>query len=283
VINHVRGKVKLGFEDLGEKQLKNIVEPVRAYRIQLGRTIAPAPPALTVSGKPSIAVLPFQNMSDDPEQEFFADGITEDITTELSKFRTLFVIARNSSFAFKGQSIDIRQVSSKLGVRYIVEGSVRRFGSRVRITAQLIDAGGGDKHIWAQRYDRDLEDIFAVQDEVTIAIVTAIEPRLAFSERKRALRKPPENLDAWENYQRGLWHMFQYRSADRDMTLAFFRRAIELDPNFSSAYAGIGYALYTQIILGASPDRKNDLKTAFEASRTAVRLDEQDPFGWVGP
>jgi len=219
-------------------------------------------------------------MSGDPEQEYFSDGITEDIITELSKFHTLFVIARNSSFAFKAQSLDVKQISSKLGVRYVVEGSVRRAGNRVRITAQLIDAAE-DKHIWAQRYDRDLEDIFAVQDEVTFAIVTAIEPQLAISERKRALRKPPESLGAWESYQRGLWHIFQYKPEDRDTTLGFFHRAIELDSTFASAYAGLGYALYVYIILGASPDRQNDLGRAFEASQTAVRLDEHDPFAWV--
>jgi tetratricopeptide (TPR) repeat protein len=150
----------------------------------------------------------------------------------------------------------------------------------VRITAQLIDAVE-DRHIWAQRYDRDLEDIFAVQDEVTFAIVSAIEPHLALSERKRALRKPPDSLDAWENYQRGLWHTLQYKPEERDSALAFFRRAIELDPMFAAAHAGLGYALYVYVILGASPDRKDDLARAFEASQTAVRLDEHDPFAWV--
>ncbi len=280
----VRGKVEADFEDLGERKVKNLAEPLRVYRIAIkGPSPAPTPAAtrpLPLPDKPSIAVLPFLNMSGDSEQEYFSDGITEDIITELSKFHTLFVIARNSSFAFKGQSLDVKQISSKLGVRYVVEGSVRRAGNRVRITAQLIDAAE-DKHIWAQRYDRDLEDIFAVQDEVTFAIVTAIEPQLAISERKRALRKPPESLDAWESYQRGLWHMFQYKPEDRDTTLGFFHRAIELDPTFSSAYAGLGYALYAYIILGASPDRQNDLGRAFEASQTAVRLDEHDPFAWV--
>ena len=280
----VRGKVEAEFEDLGEREVKNLTEPLRVYRIAVTRSppiassLATKP--LPLPDKPSIAVLPFTNMSGDPEQEYFADGITEDIITELSKFRTLFVIARNSSFAFKNQALDARQISSKLGVRYVVEGSVRRAGNRVRITAQLIDAAE-DKHIWAQRYDRDLEDIFAVQDEVTVAIVTAIEPHLAISERKRALRKPPESLDAWENYQRGLWHTFQYRPEARDTTLAFLRRAIELDPTFASAQAGLGYALVVYVILGASPDRKTDIERALEASQAAVRLDEHDPFAWV--
>jgi len=280
----VEGKLDVAFEDIGPQQVKNIAKPVRAYRLgpdssqrELSEELDGN---LPVPDKPSIAVLPFANLSADPEQAYFADGITEDIITELSKFHTLFVIARNSSFAFKGQSLDARQIGRKLGVRYVVEGSVRRAGKRVRITAQLIDAAE-DKHIWAQRYDRDLEDIFAVQDEVTFAIVSTIEPQLAASERKRALRKPPESLDAWENYQRGLWHTFQYNPEDRETTLTLFRRAIDLDPTFASAYAGIGYALYTYIILGASPDRQGDVERAFEASQTAVRLDDQDPFAWV--
>ncbi len=280
----VEGKLDLAFVDIGPQQVKNIAKPVRAYRLSpAGAGQGPLEDleeGLPVPDKPSVAVLPFANMSADPEQDYFADGITEDIITELSKFHTIFVIARNSSFAFKGQPLDARQISAKLGVRYVVEGSVRRAGKRVRITAQLIDAAE-DKHIWAQRYDRDLEDIFAVQDEVTFAIVSTIEPQLAASERKRALRKPPERLDAWENYQRGLWHTFQYIPAERDTALAFFRRAIELDPTFASAYAGLGYALYVYIILGASPDRQADLERAFEASQTAVRLDEQNPFAWV--
>jgi adenylate cyclase len=280
----VEGKLDLAFEDMGAQHVKNIAKPIRAYRLAPGSArkvpLADFEERLPVSDKPSIAVLPFANMSADPEQEYFADGITEDIITELSKFRTLFVIARNSSFAFKGQPLDARQISAKLGVRYVVEGSVRRAGNRVRITAQLIDAAE-DQHIWAQRYDRELEDIFAVQDEVTFAIVSTIEPQLATSARKRALRKRSDNLDAWENYQRGLWHTFQYKPEERDAALAFFHRAIELDPTFAPAYAGLGYALYVYIILGASPDRKSDLERAFEASQTAVRLDDQDPFGWV--
>ncbi|MFO0996315.1 MAG: adenylate/guanylate cyclase domain-containing protein [Alphaproteobacteria bacterium] len=283
VREQVRDKLAVAFEDMGERAVKNMVRPIRIFRVR-DQTRPPSPSpaaaAMPLPSKPSIAVLPFTNMSGDPEQEYFADGITEDIITELSKFRTLFVIARNSSFAFKGQSLDAKQISARLGVRYVVEGSVRRSGKRVRITAQLIDAPE-DKHLWAQRYDRDLEDIFAVQDDVTFAIVSAIEPQLALSERKRALRKPPENLDAWESYQRGLWHTLQYRPEDRETALGFFQRAVALDPTFAPAHAGIGYALYTYIILGASPDRDADLRRAYESSQTATTLDEHDPFGWV--
>jgi TolB-like protein/cytochrome c-type biogenesis protein CcmH/NrfG len=214
-------------------------------------------------------------MSNDSEQEFFADGISEDIITELSKFRTFFVIARNSSFAFKNESLTVRDVGRKLGVRYVVEGSVRRAGNRVRITAQLIDAID-DKHLWAERYDRELEDIFAVQDEVTQAIVTAIAPQLSTSEQQRARRKPTENLDAWECYQRGLWYMFSYSQADQ--ALRYFNRAIELDPEFGSAYAGLAYTYAIQLLLGASEDKEDDLQRGVHAADTALGIDQNDPF-----
>ena len=279
-------KLDLAFESLGEQQVKNIDRPVRTYRVVLdggsGGGVSAAGPsaALELPDKPSLAVLPFANMSAEPDQDFFADGISEDIITELSKFHTLFVIARNSSFAFKGQSVDVKEVSAKLGVRYIVEGSVRRAGSRVRITAQLIDAVD-DSHIWAERYDRDLEDIFAVQDEVTRAIVSAIEPQLASSERQRARRKPTESLGAWECYQRGLWHIHQYRAEDADEAISFLQRAIDLDPTFASAHAGLAFVLYYKVILGFSEDRPGDLAAAYAAGTTAVRLDDNDPFAHV--
>ena len=189
--DQIAGKVEAAFKDAGEHDLKNIAKPVRVFHWADGSD-APAVEAapLALPDKPSIAVLPFVNMSPDADQEFFSDGISEDIITALSKFRSLFVIARNSSFSFKGQSIEVKDIGHKLGVRYVVEGSVRRAGNRVRITAQLIDAVA-DTHLWAERYDRDLDDIFAVQDEVTHAIVTAIEPTLGSAERDRAHRKPP--------------------------------------------------------------------------------------------
>jgi adenylate cyclase len=272
------------YQNLGEKKLKGFDEAVRVYAVrnqQQPENADPAAPGSTAANslelpkKPSIAVLPFNNMSNDSEQEFFADGISEDIITELSKFRSFFVIARNSSFAFKNRQLNVREVGAELGVRYIVEGSVRRAGNRVRITAQLIDAVD-DKHIWAERYDRDLEDIFAVQDEVTQAIVTAIEPQLATSEQQRARRQPTENLDAWECYQRGLWYMFQY--AHTDQALHYFHRAIELDPEFGSAYAGIAYTYAIQILLGASIDKKEDVRLGLQAADAALRIDQTDPF-----
>ncbi len=272
-------RLDLAFEDMGEQHLKNIAKPVHVYQLAT-RTELVVTPAQSQRTKPSILVLPFTNMSGDAEQEYFSDGITEDLITELSKFHSLFVISRNSAFALKSQSINVAEIGQKLRVRYVVEGSVRRSAGRLRITAQLIDATE-DAHLWADRYDRQLADIFDVQDEVVQAIVTAIEPKILSSERNRALRKPPENLDAWESYQRGLWYTFQYDPDDRDRALGFFRRAIELDPGFASAYAGLGYALYVYIILGVSPNRLDDIAQAFEVSKTALRLNARDPFGWV--
>ena len=285
VYEGVRDRIDVPFEDLGEQEVKNIERPVRVWRWLSGVGAAPAgalgatdsPP---LPDKPSIAVLPFDNMSGDPEQEYFSDGISEDIITELSRFHWLFVIARNSSFAFKGQSVDIREVGRKLGVRYVVEGSVRRTGNRVRITAQLIDAVN-DNHMWAERYDRDLEDIFAVQDEVTRSIVSNIEPQLASSERQRAHRKSTDSLGAWECYQRGLWHLYQYQAEDSIEALKFLQRAIELDPNFASAFAGLAFTLYYNVSLGFSREPAADIARALEAGMTAVRVDENDPFAHV--
>ena len=278
-------KLPIDYEFMGEQEVKNIAEAVRAHRVlmeseEVANTTVTDKPELELPDKPSVAVLPFANMSADPDQEFFADGITEDIITELSKFRSLFVIARNSSFAFKGRSIDVKDVSTKLGVRYVVEGSVRRAGNRVRITAQLIDAVE-DNHLWAEHYDRDLEDIFAVQDEVTHTIVTTIEPHLASTERQRARRKPTESLGAWELYQRGLWHLYQNNAEDSTRALDFLQSAIDLDPTFASAHAGLAYALYYHVVLGYSQDRSGDLARALDAGKTAVMLDENDPFAHV--
>ena len=284
VYAQVRTKVDLRFEDLGEQKVKNIPDPVHVYRVRLSSGAVaesegaePHIPGPALPEKPSIAVLPFVNMSADSEQEYFSDGITEDIITELSKFRSLFVIARNSSFSFKGQPLEIKEIGHRLGVRYVVEGSVRRAGKRLRITAQLIDAVH-DTHLWAERYDRNLEDIFAVQDEVTRAIVTAIEPELASAERGRARRKLPESLDAWECYQRGLWHLYQYRAEDSTKAQELFRRAIEVDPNFGPAHAALAYALYYEVIEGFVSTPDDWISPALEAARTAVILDERDAF-----
>jgi adenylate cyclase len=202
------GKLDLAFEDIGEPELKNIARPVRVFRVAPKR-IAQAselPAALPLPDKPSVAVLPFTNMSADPDQEFFADGIAEDVITALSRYPSLFVIARNSCFTYKGRAVDVKQVGRELGVRYVLEGSLRKAGNRIRVTAQLVEAETG-KHVWAERYDRDLADIFAVQDEIAEAVTIAIAPAIAQAEQQRAMRKPPDSLDAWAAYQRGLWHL----------------------------------------------------------------------------
>ena len=285
VYDQIRGKLESGFRDGGLQHFKNIPQPTQVYHWapqavhNTSNTAFDRP--LELPRKPSVAILAFENMSNDPEQDFFADGISEDIITELSKFRSLFVIARNSSFAFKGQSIEAKEIGRKLGVRYIVEGSVRRAGNRIRVTAQLIDAVD-DKHLWAERYDRELEDIFAVQDEVTQAIVTTIEPQLLNTERQLARRKPAQNLNAWEAYQRGIWHIYQYKPEDNLQALEFLNQAVQLDPEFAPAHAGVAFSLYVHIIMGTSADRAADLQRGLEAGLTAITLDDQDPFAYVG-
>ena len=252
VRDQIGTKLPVAFSDLGEQQVKNIAQPIRAYRVRgeaaIGVTATPPP----LPDKPSIAVLPFTNMSGDPEQEFFADGIAEDVITALSHYPSLFVIARNSSFTYKGQAIDVKQIGHELGVRYVLEGSLRKAGNRIRVTAQLVEAETG-KHVWAERYDRDLADIFAVQDEIAEAVTIAIAPAIAHAERQRAMRKPPESLDAWAAYQRGLWHL-EKNTAD-DITLAeeFFRQAVDLDPNFPGGYTGLAYAQHQASIRHGLP------------------------------
>ncbi len=281
VYEQINGKLEVVFVDGGKESFKNIAKPVHVYYWTPGTVSTADYAELTLPAKPSIAILAFENMSNDPEQDFFAEGISEDIITQLSKFRSFFIIARNSAFAFKGRATDARAIGRSLGVRYIVEGSVRRVGDRVRITAQLIDAIE-DKHLWAERYDRNLEDLFAVQDEVTLAIVTAIEPELINIERQLARRKPTNNLNAWECFQRGLWHIYQYNLEDTKKALEFQEKAIQLDPEFASAYAGIAFSVYVQVIMGGSQDRVADLKRGLEAGLKAVALDQNDPFAHMG-
>jgi adenylate cyclase len=231
-----------------------------------------APP---LPDRPSIAVLAFENLSGDPEQEYFSDGMAEEITTALSHIRWLFVIARNSSFTYKGRTVDIKQVGRELGVRYVLEGSVRKGSNQVRITAQLIDAIAG-AHVWADRYDRDLRDIFAVQDEITASVAGAIEPALAEAEQQRVLRKPPKSLGAWEAYQRGLWHFNKYAPEENQIALGFFRQAIGLDPNFAPGH--YGYALAEQWDIWHFSERPfSEVQgTARDEARIAVSLDDKD-------
>ncbi len=232
----------------------------------------------TLPDKPSIAVLPFTNMSDDPDQEFFGDGLAEDVLTELSKLRWLFVISRNSSFTFKSNAVDTKHVSRELGVRYVLEGSVRRAVGRVRVTAQLVDALTGN-HIWAERYDRDLSDIFSVQDEITKAVATAIGPAIVDAERLRAVRKHPENLGAWETYQRGLWHMCKHDVAENQIAQSLFHRAIELDSGFAAAYSAVAFTYCMAATVFNSMDYDDGAILAEQFARKAVALDEADADG----
>jgi adenylate cyclase len=242
VYDQAAGKLAATFDDLGEKSVKNITKPVRVYRArevtgeQAGYKSADAPPPLP--DKPSIAVLPFDNMSGDPEQEYFVDGICEDTITALSRIRWFFVIARNSTFAYKGKSTDVRDVARELGVRYVVEGSVRKAGNRIRLTAQLIDGTNG-VHLWAERYDRAIEDIFDLQDELTQTIVGAIEPELSRAEQERAQLKKPETLDVWDVYQRGMSELHRLTADSLSEAAATLTSVTETDPDFAAAYAGL--------------------------------------------
>jgi adenylate cyclase len=232
----VARKLRLDFEDLGERPLKNILEPVRVYRLRTGDGAATERPAIQAAVKPAIVVLPFTNMSGDAEQDFFADGLSEDIITELSRFKELLVISRNSAFKYKGQSVNVGEIARELGVQYVIEGSVRKAGNRVRVTAQLIDAEA-DRHIWAERYDRELADIFAIQDELTSSIVAVLPGRVEAATRDRAARKPTQNMAAYECVLAG--KLLHHRSSREDnaKALDLLARAIALDPNYAHAHA----------------------------------------------
>jgi adenylate cyclase len=269
----IDGKLPIDATDMGEQQLKNIAQRVRIYSIRPGGALTR--PALSLPDKPSIAVLPFQNISGDPEQEYFADGMVEEIITALSRIRWLFVIARNSTFTYKGQAVDVKRVARELGVRYVLEGSVRKGGNRVRVTAQLIDATSG-AHVWAERYDRDLSDIFAVQDEITASVAGVIEPALNDAEQQRVLRKPPERLDAWEAYQRGLWHFNKYGPEENKKAQTSFRRAIALDPNFAPGHYGLALALQWDIWHYSMRPFSEVQGLPLEEARIAVSLDDKD-------
>jgi TolB-like protein/class 3 adenylate cyclase len=275
VFDHVRGKVRLAFDDLGEQQLKNIAEPVRIYRLCPNGEGSIAQPALTLPDRPSIAVLPFQNMSGEPGQEYFADGVVEEIITALSRFRGLFVIARNSSFTYKGRAVEVKQVGRELGVRYVLEGSVRKAGERLRITGQLIDASTG-MHLWADRFDGGLAEIFELQDRVATSVVSAIAPRLEEAEIARARRKPTADLSAYDYYLRGMAAMHLWTREGNEEALLHFRRAIDLDPGFASAY-GMAARCYAQRKGGGwMVDRVRDIAEAERMARRAVELGKED-------
>jgi len=278
VREHVGTRAAAAFADAGAQQVKNIADPVHVFRVAAREAVPPpieAPAAFPLPDKPSVAVLPFTNMSGDPEQEFFADGIAEDVITALSHYPSLFVIARNSSFTYKGRTVDMKEIGRELGVRYVLEGGLRKSGNRIRVTAQLVEAETGN-HIWAERYDRDLADIFAVQDEITEAVTIAVAPAIADAELRRAIRKPPGTLDAWAAYQRGLWHMSVFSPDDTALAEKFFTRAIKLDPTFAGGYRGLALAQYRNAAVFQKQGLSEALSSIGALARRAVELDRSD-------
>jgi adenylate cyclase len=281
VHDQIEGKLAAAFDDLGEQGVKNIDKPIRVYRMSaVAETVAAGAIASEVEmilNRPAVAVLPLENLSGDPEQEYFADGLTEDIITALSVWRSFPVIARNSTFAYKGKSSDIRQVGKELGARYVIEGSVRKAGNRVRVTAQLINAETGH-HVWAERYDRDLQDIFEVQDEVTQGIVATVAPELERSEHKRAVDKKPENLDAWDCVQRGTAHLYDFSKEGNARAREMFERAIQIDSSYGRAYTGLAWSHFRDMQIGVAVDREDTAAKAVAAGHRAVQLDRSDTF-----
>jgi adenylate cyclase len=282
VHDQVQDKLGFEFDDLGEQAVKNIARPVGVHRIHLTEQ-SPRSVALaggksdrTASERPSIAVLPFVNMSGDPEQEYFADGISEDIITGLSKLRWFFVIARNSSFAYKGKAIDVKRAARELGVRYVLEGSVRKGGDRVRITAQLIDAATGN-HVWADRYDGELTDIFALQDEITCKVVAAIEPKLLEAEGIRSQKRSPEDLNAWDMVIQANSLFWRLTKADGDAAIAILRRAVERYPDYGPAHSMLAFMLLLSQLTGWQRDEALGKQAASFAER-AAELDDSDPW-----
>src|SRR5467141_2130546 len=272
----VRGKIEAEFADIGEQSLKNIARPLRVYRIGPSLTTeqpTTPPTTLPLPDKPSIAVLPFANMSGDPEQEYFADGMVEEIITALSRIRWLLVIARNSSFPYKGRAVDIKQVGRELGVRYVLEGSVRKGGNRLRITAQLIDATNG-AHLWADRFDGLLEDVFELQDKVAISVAGVIEPTLRQSEIERARRKRPDSLDAYDLYLRALPDAFASMPEDADKALALLGKAIELEPDFAAAHAIIAFCHEQRYLRGGMQEETKN--AALRHARHAIAAGGDD-------
>jgi adenylate cyclase len=291
VYEQVRDKLSFGFEDMGEQTVKNIARPISMHRVSIGKNA----PASSVnfagtagkpdaSDRPSIAVLPFANISGDPEQEYFADGISEDIITGLSKLRWFFVIARNSSFAYKGKAIDVKRAARELGVRYVLEGSVRKGGNRVRITAQLIDASTSN-HIWADRYDGDLTDVFELQDEITRKVVAAIEPKLLEAEALRSQTRSPEDLGAWDLLMQANSVFWRMTKADVDAAIGMLRTATQRHPDYAPAQSMLAFALlFRAIPVGAF--RSRDVQEALPLAARAAEIDDNDPWahlalGWA--
>jgi adenylate cyclase len=286
--DHIESKLPLGYQFLGEQTVKNIAKPVGAYRVLMeprvtvaGAAIVKpasshAKPKASDSDRPTLAVLPFVNMSGDPEQEYFADGISEDIITGLSKLRWFFVIARNSSFTYKGKAVDVKRVARELGVRYVLEGSVRKAGSRVRITAQLIDASTGN-HLWADRHDGDLTDVFALQDEITRKVVAAIEPKLLEAEGIRSQSRSPEDLDAWDMVMRANSLFWRFTPAEVEAAIGILKRAVERFPDYAPAYSMLAFILLVSGYVGCD-FTEQQVKLAAPFAARAAELDDSDPW-----
>jgi adenylate cyclase len=280
----MRGKADIAFDDMGSQSLKNIADPMRAWRVRIADEAAsavqsgssPVEQALALPDKPSIAVLPFENMSGDPEQDYFADGMVDDITTALSRFKLLFVIARNSSFTYKGKAVDIRQVGRELGVRYVLEGSVRKASGKVRITGQLIDASTG-AHLWADRFEGGLSDIFALQDQMTESVVSAIAPKLLQTEIELAARRRPDNLSAYDLYLRAMPRFYLMTREGSAEALQLFNRALEIDSRFGVAATVAASCRQLNIIQGWAPDLKSENEEVARLLRVALGIDENDP------
>jgi adenylate cyclase len=283
VRDEVRDKLDFSFEDMGEQQVKNIARPVPTHRVRLetqadaavAAALTPTRSARPLPQKPSIAVLPFANMSGDAEQEYFSEGITEDIITSLSYNHSFFVISRSTSFTYKGPGVDVGKVGRELGVRYVLEGSVRRAGNRVRITAQLIEAATGH-HLWADRYDRELADVFAVQDEIARSIIGAIAPGIIAAEIRQAQRKDPDQLDAWDRTVRAHWHVRRFTREDLAEARRLLTEAIALDPTNSMAYADLALARHFEAVFGWGDGPVESHNRLGEAARKALATDDSD-------
>jgi len=283
VHEQVLDKIEVNVSDMGEQTLKNIARPVHVFRLRIEPEAEdrPARPSLPLPDKPSIAVLPFANLSGDLEQDYFADGVVEDIISGLSRIKWIFVIARNSSFAYKGKAVDVKQVGRELGVRYVLDGSVRKSSNRVRIAGQLIDAASGT-HLWADRYDRALDDLFAVQDELTISVVGVIEPTLRRAEIERARRKRPDSLDAYDLYLRALPYAFTAMPEDADRALTLLERAIELEPDYAAAHAIIAWCHEQRYVRGGLHDEARQAAVRHARKAIAVGGDDATALATAG-
>ena len=276
---------ELRFEDLGERRLKNIAEPLRVHRVVLPeselasvRSRLPATSPKDVPARPSIAVLPFVAESPDASRDYLADGITDDLITALSQIHWFFVIARNSTFVYKGESVDVQQVANDLGVRYVLEGSVQSVASATRVHARLADGETG-RQLWAQRFAGSSDDIFEIQDEITNAIVGEVEPELGKAERARASVRPPHNLDAWETYQRGMWHLYRYTKPDLAMARSLFAEALDMDDRLAAAHSGMAEAMYYEVVYGHADDPEGNREAGLQHARAAVELEPEDAAG----